>query len=263
MKAILPFLLTLVLLTSCQKDPEPVTVITTNEVIQTSMSEELTPNPKKNLLLQLRTVKNIYCPGAFFQYQVANAISSNIEITVEKIKNIDNCQNPNSIAYSAIPVGNLINGIYDVQMHMASGTTYHGSIHVSDSGYKLFWSDADKNLQNATSVLMKNPANLCWGFVGFDDMNLASEAQYAANLFFKGTSGFIPTSAGTYTGFTYDGIGKYTLSDPTYQNYKNVIVIVAFLPSDIITLKKDLDTFRQKNGSKIKVQITDVNGNEY
>ncbi|MBK8555825.1 MAG: hypothetical protein IPL65_08660 [Lewinellaceae bacterium] len=246
-------LVLLALLPACRtaQEPEADVVVTLNPEFTVDLYEQRGPvDGRATFGLWVESVKTFPC--ADYHITSANAVNnSDITVQVRDIMEPDTCLGAPAKAHSFLPVGDLLDGEYELSFLLGEAIENKGTLKVANGRYE--WNLAQPagiDLQNR--VLQRIPDGLVWGFISTPQEQDMPRAQQCIAAI-KALSQDAVLLPDFYGYFTVSGSGS-VFFHKSFSPEGNAAFFVRRLDGDKGALRNLLDDYR--SDLQLPLQIT-------
>lgn len=215
MRLLIYLFLALFLFASCKKEnPEDINFTNTLENnILIEMFESL-DSLERNFYLRCKTAETFPCYNYTIKTNSSKSVNS-ISIRFEEIIKYDMCATAIGPARHTINLGQLSNGIYDLNITVGQLKTL-GKLIVTSTNYEVKLNNP-KQVEFTTTILNRVPKNTIWGLIGYHEEETDTLIQdFMASLIQIGAIQQ-PFKPGNYNYFTIDETGQ--METPANHGY--------------------------------------------
>ena len=125
------------------------------------------------------TVKSIQqqdCQNALIDYSLDTSDEDQIVISINDIIEPETCIPGNAPAFVSIPIENVEERSYNIQINLKDVINNKGSLTISNTDYFLGM-NTENGIELLHKILYKIPKNTIWGYVGYEEENGKTTAE--------------------------------------------------------------------------------------
>jgi len=143
---------------ACSSDPDDVLLIWDIDGAITLRLEEVILEDRSHLQFDLLTEDFAFCQGASIVQRVSidNRV---VDVRIVGVSQGNGCSNPEEHAGAILPLDELENGNYNIQLNLSNRLPITGLLALSDDDYKIDF-NANQSIIVPNSTLNKTPINL-------------------------------------------------------------------------------------------------------
>ena len=214
----------------------------------------------RTLVIPVKTIQLQECRDYAIAFESEISLSESyrsITLSLNDLIPPADCIEEEAPARAEIGLGGLQNDSYNIRINLKDAVVNHGQLYVTDEYYRLE-TVTDNGIEVLHSRLMRIPANICWGYVAYEN---ESEAETAENIV-KALDDLAAVSnlnevaegydAGYYGYFTLDQSNKISLNEAITSNYHQTFI---FRYEDNFTEIEDLVNTECSNHPGLKIMV--------
>lgn len=183
------------------------------------------------------------------------AQSEIFKLSLNGIQDAADCEPGQAPARSEIKVGQLDVGFYDLEINLDNLVINKGTIAVSFDKYEIEINSSN-GFKLKRSALYKVPENSIWGYIAYNDIDYADEADDFISFFNDFDSA--PQQEGYYGYYRIDNQGKIVIDNQTNMQYFRAFTFSNVNEFD--NVKDIVDQYRALHGSAFEISIMLSNG---
>jgi hypothetical protein len=199
-------LLLVVLFSNCrQKEFDPSVIINVEDDFYIDMFEDIS-NGENIFNLTIKSIKDQFCLNSEIDYTLEMVEEEDfISVSINDILQPETCIPGNAPASISIPLPNLKEQSYVIQIKLKDVIFNSGNLIVNSSDYFLKM-NTDNGFELVHNTLYKIPKKTIWGYVGFEDESYETVAE----SFIKDLDD-LATDIGTAGGYDIGYFGYFTI----------------------------------------------------
>ncbi len=169
------FIFLILALGNCQKSElGPSVIINIEDDFYIDMFEDIS-NGGNVFNITVKSIQNQDCLNAIIDYSIYSD-ENQITLSINDILEPASCIPGSAPAFVSIPLDNINEQNYYVQINLKDVVTNSGNLSVSSDDYYLKM-NTENGFEVSHDKLYKIPQYTVWGYVGYEDENLKSESE--------------------------------------------------------------------------------------
>lgn len=256
----LPLLLMLGLATSCDLSglKDAIIVSEVDDEFYVDFWENLTGPNGRELVIKLESIKSEKCLNYRIDSQFSKE-SNRLTVNLNSIVKPLDCVAGEATVKQDVNAGNLLNGLYALNINLKSTITNNGQLLVSDNRYALDF-QKENGIKFRRKSLLRVPDQAIWGYVEYAQKTDEPNARKFINE--------LSALSGNANDFAAGYYGYFTIaeSNPTLSVYEQSALSVPYLlvyQDNEVKIKNLLASYRLTYGSQLKIHFYNAKGENW
>lgn len=252
------FVFALSILWSCKTEIDSGTIVDIEKEFELQLTETL-DSSLSGFQLLVTSTRQQACSNVRIDYAVSS-FSNRIIVTIKSLKHPTLCNGLLDVAHDTIPLGQLTEGSYRIQINLKDAVINQGTLTVTASR-AIIEMNTNNGINITDPILWRLPERAIWGGIAAD-----ANVTLAMHKVLDTISTICPIFSGTLNNYGHFNIQPSNLiSIQGFQsNLPNVVRFVRTLPlGKEAELKRVLQNFRNHSGNSGKVEVWSRYGNKY